>query len=191
MSNAGSAFSAYFYFDYKDTAKQDSRALLSSLLVQLSDQSDIFCDTLDSLYAAHQQGSVQPTAESLAKCLIDMISIAGQVPIYLLMDALNECPNDSGVPSSRGMVLQLVKELAELHQPNLRLCLTSRPEFDIRIALEPLATQRVSLHDERGQKQDINDYVTFVVHSDRKMKKWRDSDKDAVIENLTEKADGT
>jgi hypothetical protein len=46
MSNAGSAFLAYFYFDFKDTAKQDSRALLSSLLVQLSDQSDIFFDTL-------------------------------------------------------------------------------------------------------------------------------------------------
>ena len=191
MSNAGSAFLAYFYFDYKDTAKHDSRALLSSLLVQLSDQSDIFCDALDSLYDAHQRGSVQPTTESLTKCLKDMITITGQVPIYLLIDALDECPNDSGIPSSRGKVLQLVKELAELHQPNLRLCLTSCLEFDIRITLEPLATQRISLDDECGQKQDINDYVTFVVHSDRKMKRWRDSDKNAVIENLIEKGDGT
>jgi hypothetical protein len=52
MSTAGSAFLAYFYFDFKDTEKQDSRALLSSLLVQLSDQSDIFFDTLFSLYSA-------------------------------------------------------------------------------------------------------------------------------------------
>ena len=190
MSNTGSAFLAYFYFDFKDTAKQDSRALLSSLLVQLSDQSDIFCDTLSSLYSAHGRGSEQPTDESLTKCLRDMLTIVKQVPIYLIMDALDECPNVLGTPSSRGKVLQLVKDLAELHHPNLRLCLTSCPEVDIRITLEPLATQRVSLHDETGQKQDIHDYVTFVVHSDRRMRRWRDNDKDTVIKSLTEKAGG-
>ncbi len=114
----------------------------------------------------------------------------GQVPIYLIVDALDESPNDSGIPSSREKVLKLVKELVDLHHPNLHLCITSRTEFDIRTTLEPLATQQLSLHDESGQKQDINDYVTFVVHSDRRMKRWRDDDKDAVIENLTEKADG-
>ena len=114
----------------------------------------------------------------------------GHVPIYLIMDALDECPNDSGIPSSRERVLKLVKALVELRRPNLRLCITSRPEFDIRTTLEPLATQQVSLHDESGQKQDINDYITFVVRSDQRMVRWRDDDKDVVIENLTEKADG-
>ena len=190
MSSAGLAFLAYFYFDFKDTTKQDLRALLSSLLVQLSDQSDIFCDALFSLYSAHKRGSEQPTEDSLAQCLKDMLAITGQVPIYLVMDALDECPNDSGIPSSREKVLELVKELVDLHHLNLRLCITSRPEFDIRTTLEPLATQQVSLHDESGQRQDINNYVTFVVRSDRRMKRWRDDDKDAVIENLTEKADG-
>ncbi len=190
MSNAGSAFLAYFYFDFKDTAKQDSRALLSSLLVQLSDQSDIFCDTLFSLYSTHKRGSKQPTDDSLAQCLKDMLTMMGHVPIYLIMDALDECPNDSGIPSSRERVLKLVKALVELRRPNLRLCITSRPEFDIRTTLEPLATQQVSLHDESGQKQDINDYITFVVRSDQRMVRWRDDDKDVVIENLTEKADG-
>ena len=190
MSNARPAFLAYFYFDFKDKAKQDARALLSSLLIQLSDQSHIFCDTLLSLYSAHKQGSEQPTDDSLAQCLKDMLTTVGQAPIYLIIDALDECPNDLGIPSSREKVLELVKELVKLHHPNLRLCITSRPEFDIRTRLEPLATQQVSLHDESGQKQDINDYVTWVVHSDRRMQRWRDDDKDAVIENLTEKADG-
>ncbi|KAH9012857.1 hypothetical protein EDB83DRAFT_2233557 [Lactarius deliciosus] len=187
MSNA---FLAYFYFDFKDTTKQDSRALLSSLLVQLSDQSDMFCGSLSSLYSAHKRGSEQPTVDSLAQCLRDTLMIIGQMSIYLVIDALDECPNDSGIPSSREKVLELVKELIELRHPTLRLCITSRPEFDIRTTLEPLATQQVSLHDESGQKKDIDDYVTFVVHSDRRMKKWREDDKDAVIENLTEKADG-
>jgi hypothetical protein len=190
MSNAGSAFLAYFYFDFKDTTKQDSRALLSSLLVQLSDQSDIFCDILFSLYSAHKQGSEQPSDDSLAQCLRDMLTTVGQIPTYLIMDALDECPNDSGIPSSREKVLKLVKQLVGLCRTNLRLCVTSRPEFDIRTALKPLVTQQISLHDEGGQKQDINDYITSVVHSDERMKRWRDNDKTMVIEKLTAKADG-
>ena len=190
ISSTGSGFLAYFYFDFKDTAKQDSRALLSSLLAQLSDQSDIFCDILFSLYSTHKQGSEQPTDDSLAECLRDMLTSTGQVPIYLIMDALDECPNDSGIPSSREKVLKLVKQLVGLHRPNLRLCITSRPEFDIRSVLKPSATQQISLHDEGGQRQDIIDYVTSVVRSDERMKRWRDNDKTMVIEKLTAKADG-
>jgi hypothetical protein len=119
-----------------------------------------------------------------------MLMTMGQVPIYLIMDALDECPNDSGIPSLRENVLNLVKELVELRRPNLRLCITSRPELEIRATLQPLATQQVSLHDEIGQKQDINIYITSVVRSDTRMRKWLDSDKNMVIERLTEKADG-
>ena len=190
ISNDRSTLLAYFYFDFKDTAKQNSHALLSSLLVQLSDQSDILCDILFSLYSAHKLGSEQPTNDSLAQCLEDMLAITGQAPIYLIIDALDECPNDSGIPSSREKVLRLVKDLVGLHHPNLRLCITSRPEFDIRTTLKPLATQQLSLHDESGQKQDIIDYVTSIVRLDERMKKWRDDDKTMVIGKLTEKADG-
>jgi hypothetical protein len=181
---------AYFYFDFKDEGKQDSRALLSSLLIQLSDQSGQFYDVLLGLYSRHQDGSKQPTDDSLMQCLKDMLVTTGQVPIYLIMDAFDECPNNSGIPSSREKALELVKELVELRLPNLRLCITSRPEFDIHTTLQPLATQQVSLHDESGQKQDINNYVTSVVRSDKKMARWRDNDKNMVIEKLTEKADG-
>ena len=164
--------------------------MLSSLLVQLSAQSDIFCDILFSLYSAHKQGSIQPTNDSLSQCLKNMLKATRQVPIYLIIDALDECPNDSGIPSSRQRVLKLVKELVGLHYPNLRLCVTSRPEFDIRTALKPLATQQISLHEEGGQKQDINDYVTSVVSSDEMMKRWRSNDKTMVINKLTARADG-
>ena len=190
MSNVGSAFLAYFYFDFKDTAKQDYRALLSSLLVQLSEQSDIFRDALFSLYSTHKRGAEQPTDDALAQCLKNALLGMERVPIYLIIDGLDECPNDSGIPSSREKVLELVKEFVELRRLNLHLFITSRPEFDIRTTLQPLTTQQVSLHDEIGQHQDIIDYVTSVVHSDKKMKKWRDDDKKIVIDKLTKKADG-
>jgi hypothetical protein len=108
------------------------------------------------------------------------------------MDALDECSNASGIPSPRDRVLRLVKELVDLQISSLRICVTSRPEFDIRDVLEPLTSQRVSLHDQTGQKQDIVDYVRSVVYSNSEpyMRRWKKEDKELVIETLAERADG-
>jgi len=108
------------------------------------------------------------------------------------MDALDECPDTTGIPSPRERVLQLVKELVELHLPNLHICITSRPEIDIRDTLEPLTSHRVSLHDQSGQKEDIVNYVKSIVYSDseRIMRRWKTEDKDLVVETLSERADG-
>jgi hypothetical protein len=119
-----------------------------------------------------------------------MITLPDQQPVYLIIDALDECPDTSGLPSPREQVLDLMKALVELSSPILRLCVTSRPEIDIRRALEPLTFLQVSLHDESGQKQDIIDYVTSIVQSDLKMRRWRDEDKNLVIKTLSERADG-
>jgi len=87
-------------------------------------------------------------------------------------------------------VLELIEKLIKLNLSNLRLCVTSRPEVDIRLSLEPLTTNCISLHEQIGQKKDIEDYVRSVVYSDRSMRRWREEDKKLVVETLTEKADG-
>ncbi|KAH9019709.1 hypothetical protein EDB84DRAFT_610969 [Lactarius hengduanensis] len=190
VCNAGFASMAYFYFDFKDTGKQDSRALLSSLLIQLSDQSDAYCDILLTLYSAHRHGSVQPNDDALAQCLKTMLVALGQTPIYLIMDAVDECINTSGMPSPREKVLRLIKNLVELKLSYLHLCITSRPEIDIRNALGPLAAHRISLHDESGQNADIANYVSSVVYSDLRMRRWRAEERDLVVGTLSAKADG-
>jgi hypothetical protein len=112
-------------------------------------------------------------------------------PIYLIVDALDECPNDSGLPTAREEVLDLINDLVGLRLPNLHICVTSRPEIDIQTALEPLTTSlRVSLHNQNGQKEDIVDYVSSVVYSDKKMRRWREEDRKLVIDTLSERADG-
>jgi hypothetical protein len=181
---------AYFYFDFRDINKQNRRDLLPSIITQLSDQSHRHCDILKDLYLRHGGGAQKPSEDELIQCLKDMLTLRDQQPVYLIIDALDECPDTSGMPSSREQALDLVKELIELSSPNLRLCVTSRPEIDIRRALEPLTSLRVSLHEQSGQKQDIVDYVTSVVQSDAKMGRWRDEDKKLVIETLSERADG-
>jgi hypothetical protein len=191
--HASSGLVAYFYFDFKDKGKQDSAALLSSLLIQLSNQSEQFCDVLRGLYAKHRNGLDTPNYAERLQCFKGMLTIAGSKTIYLVMDALDECPSDTGDQASRsprGKVLGLVKELVELRLPNLRLCVTSRPELDICTVLEPLISHQLSLHDESGQQKDIGDYVNHFVLSDRSMKTWQDKEKDLVIKTLSEKAGG-
>ena len=188
--DAGSTIMAYFYCDFCDDDKQNCRSLILSIISQLCAQSDLCCDTLSHVYLAHDQGAHKPNDETLAKCLAEMVSLPVQVPIYIIVDALDECPNNSGLPTPREEVLDLIDNLVDLRLPNLHICVTSRPEIDIQTTLEPLTTLRVSLHNQSGQKDDIVEYVSSVVHSDKKMRRWREEDRMLVIEMLSERADG-
>ena len=190
LHEEGLGLVAYYYFDFRDTAKQDVRGLLSSLVVQLCAKSDLCYDILSDLYSKHDVGLRLPVDDSLAQCLKGMLELPGLPPIYIVIDALDECPDTSGAPSPRELVLDLIENLDELHLPNLRICITSRPETDIEEVLGPLASYSVSLHDEDGQKQDIADYISSAVQSDRKMRKWRAEDRQLVINALSRRADG-
>ena len=123
-------------------------------------------------------------------CLEDMLELEGQPPIYIIIDGLDECPNDSGVVSPREPVLDQVEKLVALHLSNVRICVSSRPEVDIQETLMPSVSHTVFLNDEQGQKKDIIDYVKWIVYSDKKMRRWREEDKEMVVETLSRKADG-
>ena len=191
MCDAGQASMAYFYFDFRDADKQHWRHLITSLLIQLSSHSGPR-DILSCLYSDHDDGAQQPSDDTLTSCLKEILTLPNQGPIYLIIDALDECSNASGIPSDRNRVLQLVKELIDLHRPDLHICVTGRPEVDIQEVLGPLTSHQVSLHDESGQKNDIKDYVRSVVYSDSElnMRRWRKEDKELVIETLSERAGG-
>ena len=190
MHDAGLASMAYFYFDFRDIDKQHWRDLVPSLLIQLSAQSGPRCDILSHLHSSHGSGAQQPSDGALIQCLIDMLTVQDHHPIYLIMDALDECPDTSEVPSPRNQILQLLEELDDLQIPNLRICVTSRPEVGIQDVLEPLTSRRVSLHDQSGQKKDIEDYVRSFVYSNRRVQRFRMEDKELVINTLSRKADG-
>jgi hypothetical protein len=121
-----------------------------------------------------------------------MLTLPDQLPTYLIIDALDESPNTSGIPSARERVLRLVKELSELCLQGLHICVTSRLEIDVQDVLEPLTPRRVSLHDQTGQKRDIVEYVKSVVYSNSEpiMRRWRTEDREFVIEALSERANG-
>jgi hypothetical protein len=190
MNAAGLARMAYYYFDFRDVKKQDCYGLLSSLVSQLSAESDPCYNILSELYSDNMNGTREPDIDSPKEWMKDMLNLPGQGPIYIIVDALDECPNLSGTPSARGEVLELIGELADLELPNVHQCVASRPEMDIRVVLDPLTTLKISPHDETGQKEDIVQYIKSVVYSDWNMRRWKEGDKQVVVVTLSDKANG-
>jgi len=190
MRKSGLASLGFFYHDFRDDRKTDRRGLLSSLLVQLCHQFDAYYDILVKFYWEHANGSQNPSDSSLLRCLTEIVKLPGQAPVYLIVDALDECPNTSSLPSPRESVLKLVEELVDLQLPNLRICVTSRPETDIKTLLEPSAFRSVSLHDEIGHMEDIERYIKFVVNKESRNRRWKAEDKQRVINVLIKNAGG-
>ena len=110
--------------------------------------------------------------------------------MFIIIDAIDECPNSTGTPSPREKVLEFVEWLSNLRSSQLSICVTSRPESDIEAVLLPLAFCTVSLHGENGQKEDIVNFIKWFIKSDPKARKWRKEDKELVLKELSERACG-
>jgi hypothetical protein len=188
----GLALMAYFYCDFMDSKKHDICRLLASLIAQLSAESDACYNILYALYSRYDEGLRQPddSDDVLLGCLEKMLKTEGQPTMYIIIDALDEYPNDSGVKSPRAQVLDLVIKLVDLHLANVRICATSCPEADIRAALGSSASHAISLQSEAGQTQDIADYVSSSVHSNLLRRRWSKKDKEMIVDTLSRKADG-
>jgi hypothetical protein len=185
------ALITYCFFDYRDTDIQTRHYILSSLLIQLSNQSNPCCDVLDDLYSTHYKDPPQmPSGHVLTEYLKKMLSAPGQTQIYVILDGLDESPSSPGSPSPREDILQLVEELSKFRLKNFRLCVSSRPEIDIRKALEPLSPSWISLENEPRQKQDVIDFIKRFVNLDPMMQRWETEDKELVFDTLSRRADG-
>jgi hypothetical protein len=199
MCATGLVSVAYYYFDFKDAGKQNRRGLVSSLLTQLCTRSHRGFDILSSLYEEHENGAEQPKEVDLIQCLKDVLALPGHGRVYIIVDAMDESPNKPGIPSPREKVLQLMEEIVALRHaeavdlchPDIRLCITSRPEVDIRTALETLASHTVSLQAEGGQRKDIINYIESIVESDANMRRrWRAEDRQLIVNSLSENSHG-
>ena len=190
MRKTGLASLAFFYCDFRDDRKKELRGLLSSFLVQLYHQSDSYFDILSKFYSEHDKGSRPPSNDALAGCLKELLGLSGLAPVYLIVDALDECPNPSVVRSPRAKVLSLIEELVKTKIQSLRICVTSRPEIDIKDVLDHLIFRSVSLHDESGQNTDIEDYIKSVINTRPKKGRWKEEHKELAKDVLIEKANG-
>jgi len=190
MQKSGLASLAIFYYDFREDRKKHVSGLLSSVLFQLFRQSDSYYNILSAFYSAHDSGARSPGNGQLVQCFMDLLKHPESRPVYLVIDALDECPSTSSLSSPREKLLSFLEDLVEEQLPNLRICVTSRPEVDIKAILEPLAFRSISLHDESGQKKDVVKYIESIVNTNTNMQNWNREHKQLVIDVLTKKVDG-
>jgi len=190
MCKSGRASLAMYYYDFRERQKKDLRGLLSSVLFQLCDQADSYYDILSSFHSTHRNGAQTPSNDDLAQCLKNLLNFPRPVPVYLIIDGLDEFPNDSSLSSSREELLSLLEDFVEAKFKNVRICVTSQPVDDIQTILEPLAFRSISLHTQRGQQRDIEKYINAFVSNNRSMKIWNQKHRKLVTDAMIEGADG-
>ncbi|VDB88233.1 unnamed protein product [Peniophora sp. CBMAI 1063] len=184
LRDASSAMVAYYYFDFRDEAKQDAHGLLYSLVHQLSGASSD-CLRLHrefyTLLGKHGRPSLAPLVDhlrALARCLPG--------PIYIVVDAIDECP----LEARRTEVLPYLRKLTSLHLPHVHVLLTSRPEVDIRRCFEDDCTHSMNLQDVKPHAEDMSSYITHVLTSDLDFGDWPERLVNLACDTLQKKANG-
>lgn len=171
---------AFFYFSFRDEAKQDSHGMLRALLSQLSVQLPDGEKDLEQLYMLHRQGS--PPVRALLDSLRNVLGRFYEV--FILLDALDESPQDH----KREDVLREIETIREWNLPGLHLLVTSRNELDINESLDPSDGETLTTKNP-GVDSDIATFVSDQLKDDQKLQRWENYHYD-IKEQLTQRAQG-
>ncbi|KAH8587961.1 hypothetical protein B0O99DRAFT_694005 [Bisporella sp. PMI_857] len=184
MSQECSPALLYFYFDFTDAQKQSFENAIRSFIDQLYFKCDSVQKHLESVYYSCENGKRQPSIDSLRKAFANMIHEAGEV--WIVLDALDEC-------KPRKELLSWIKDHFQSSQAKVHLLITSRPEQDIKSAVERYASNEEMI-DIRGDliEGDICSYVRARVRAREGLSRWQQRpDIQGEIETaLLEKAHG-
>ncbi|TFY61174.1 hypothetical protein EVG20_g7156 [Dentipellis fragilis] len=179
-SKASSAV-AFFYFDFKDSSKQNFSGLLRSLLGQLFSQSHEASTVFVKLYADHDNGLRQPSQHDLQIALGDILKHFDAV--YIVLDALDECDKDD----RDRHLLPFVTLLKAQH--SVHFLATSRNEADIKECMETKTTYVVNLGDNLIHN-DIEAHLSAVLQKQRPFMKYSDHIKQKIQDILLKRANG-
>ncbi|KAL5085108.1 hypothetical protein Trisim1_010896 [Trichoderma cf. simile WF8] len=179
---------AYFYFSFSDVQKQKVDGMLSSLIRQISAHRPYIPQSVQSLGEYKNNGG-RPDTETLIEALI--ASIQGFSAVYIITDALDECPTLNG---ERKRLLNSLCDILNAAPDSLHMLCTSRKENDIDKAIRPLlcdpwgaeidlSVQRKVLDD------DIGKYIDSIL-ADTEYDTWPTDIKEESRHALIDKADG-
>jgi hypothetical protein len=168
---------AYFYFDFNDTQKQDPELMLRSLLCQFLQRSVVIPKGVDALFLSCENGNRQPSLHALLEVTRQAMQQFTQV--YVVLDALDEC-------MQRSELMDMLETVAGWQLDNLYLLMTSRKERDIERSLEGYVKEEDAVCLQRDVvDQDIQRYVQQRLHDDKRLEKWN---KDAAVKQEIEAA---
>jgi hypothetical protein len=171
---------AFFYFSFSDERKQSDRDLLRSLVAQLGWR-EPGLSMLRQAYKNTKQNALGP--DELQSILLASIMPCSKV--YLLIDALDECPEDH---DTRQTVLGWIERLTK-DAPNLRVLATSRELPKIRDSMAVLGCEPIGI-DTSAVDADIRTYIASQLSRDRSFVKFGPATLDAIKSTIASKSDG-
>jgi hypothetical protein len=171
---------AFFYFSFSDDRKQSDGDLLRSLVAQLGWREP----GLSMLRQTYEdaRGSV-PGPDELERILLACIRSCSKV--YLLVDALDECPEHDG---TRQGVLARFERLTQ-DAPNLMVFATSRELERIRMSMEALPAEPLRVI-ARAVDADIEIYLAKEMSRDRSLGKLSPEMRTLIESSIASQADG-
>lgn len=180
VSQDSALYFAYFYVTIGDTASQDPRNILGSLVAQLSGYEPWILEDIRQLYnsVAQNQTHRQPIEISALENAVVKIA-SGTKPVFLLVDAINES-------SELALVEPLLLRLADL-TPNLRILVTTTA-----VSTSALPEYAKTLNVSAGMmRNDIDTYIQHRFKQDETLKSLPLKLKAEIERTLLHKADGS
>ena len=178
--NATNAGLAMFYFSFSDDRKQSHDNFLRSLVTQLGWEEPGLSMLQQTFGRLHQSS---PGAEDLEDILLS--SVKSYDEVYLLLDALDECPKSDEM---RQNVLERLEWLSR-SASNVRILATSRELRNMREWMEMLEANTVSIA-VRAVNVDIRTYVSSELARDRRLGRLDAAMKASIEESISQRADG-
>lgn len=116
------------------------------------------------------------------KTLIELLDsiIGGLDEVYIIIDALDECPRDMDRRHERDILFGCIKHIMQQHGQRIRILVTSRPEPDIHDAF----LEYTGLDIEFNMKRDVQKFVENALQGDRWLNGWTDTIKMEIKEKL-------
>jgi hypothetical protein len=171
---------AFFYFSFSDDRKQSDSDLLRSLVAQLGWREP----GVSILRQAYQDAKQNvPGPDELESILLASIRSCSKV--YLLVDALDECPEDQ---ETRQSVLARIERLTQ-DAPNLRILVTSRELDRIRKSMEALTAEPLRVIT-NAVDEDIQNYLAKEVSRDRSLCELSPEMRNLIESTIASQADG-
>lgn len=184
LAEHGEKHVAYFFFDFKDTAKQGVKGLLASLLMQIARNIGSLPEPLLELYRRHQSRNPErptpPTIDELMGVLVGVLRL--QMTTFIVIDALDECKQ---VP----LLLETWCSILDQSKSDCRFLLTSRAENEIQSMLRKLNIKDLQIQS-AAVDHDVALYVRAVLQTDDRLRRHRQGIKDLITTTLTNGAKG-
>ena len=176
-ANAGYAF---FYLSFSDNQKQCYEDALLSWVAKLGWREP----ALSMLQQSYEKPNRdQPGQDDLEKILLACVKTYDEV--FLVVDALDECPEDGDV---RHYMMECLARLSDAAS-HVKILATSRELPDIRESMVMLGAKPVSIKT-HSVDADIRKYMATQMSRDHRLSRLETATK-ALIENtISEKADG-